>query len=103
MGATPMSRTWRPEVAVFMGALIGVATVVAIFALASPLTIPPGGPTSNALPQNLSTFASDSQLQQYITANAKSAQQYSRWGIGFGGGLMFKGGGPVFGGVMNGP
>ncbi|HEV2137756.1 MAG TPA: beta-propeller domain-containing protein [Nitrososphaerales archaeon] len=101
MGTIPMSRTWRPEVAVFMGALIGVATVVAIFALAAPLTVSPGGPTSNALPQNLSAFESDSQLQQYITANAKSAQQYSRWGIGFGGGLMFKGGLPV-GGVANG-
>ncbi|MDA4119356.1 MAG: beta-propeller domain-containing protein [Thaumarchaeota archaeon] len=95
-----MSRTWRPEVAVFMGALIGVATVVAIFALVAP-PISPAGPTSNALPQNLSAFESDSQLQQYITANAKSAQQYSRWGIGFGGGLMFKGG-PAFGGVANG-
>ncbi len=102
MSATPMSRAWRPEVAVFMGALIGVATVVAIFALVAPPMVPPSGPTSNALPQNLSAFESDSQLQQYITANAKSAQQYSRWGIGFGGGLMFKGG-PVFGGVVNGP
>jgi inhibitor of cysteine peptidase len=98
-----MSRAWRPEVAVFMGALIGVATVVAIFALVAPPMVSPGGPTSNALPQNLSAFQSDSQLQQYITANAKSAQQYSRWGIGFGGGLMFKGGLPVqFGGVANG-
>ncbi|HLQ07115.1 MAG TPA: beta-propeller domain-containing protein [Nitrososphaerales archaeon] len=103
MGAVPMTRAWRPEVAVFMGALIGVATVVAIFALVAPPMVSPGGPTSIALPQNLSAFESDSQLQQYITANAKSAQQYSRWGIGFGGGLMLKGGPVVFGGVANGP
>ncbi|HEY6282792.1 MAG TPA: beta-propeller domain-containing protein, partial [Nitrososphaerales archaeon] len=99
MGAVPRVRTWRPEVAVFAGAIIGIATVIGIFTLVGPLGISPGGPTSNALPQNLSAFGSNSQLQQYITANAKSAQQYGRWGIGFGGGLMFKGGGPQFGGV----
>ncbi|MDA4119487.1 MAG: beta-propeller domain-containing protein [Thaumarchaeota archaeon] len=100
MGAVQTRMTWRPEVAVFMGAIIGVATVVAIFTLVAP-PISPGGTTNIALPQNLSAFQSDSQLQQYITANAKSAQQYSRWGIGFGGGLMFKGG-PQWGGVVNG-
>jgi len=103
MSAIPRRGALRPEVAVFLGALIGVSTVVAIFTLVAPPGVSPGGSTSVAMPQNLSAFQSDSQLQQYITANAKSAQQYSRWGIGFGGGLMFKGGGPpVFGGVMNG-
>ena len=99
MGAVPQVRTWRPEVAVFAGAIIGIATVIGIFTLVAPLGVSPGGPTSNAVPQNLSAFESDQQLQQYITANAKSAQQYGRWGIGFGGGLMFKGG-PQFGGVV---
>jgi inhibitor of cysteine peptidase len=101
MGAIPRRGTLRPEAAIFLGALIGVSTVVAIFTLVAPPGVSPGGSTSIAMPQNLSAFQSDSQLQQYITSNAKSAQQYGRWGIGFGGGLMFKTLLPV-GGVANG-
>jgi len=40
---------------------------------------------TNAGHQGLGSFESYSQLQQYIGANAKSAQQYNRWGFGFGG------------------
>ncbi len=83
--------TWRREAAVFASAIVGIAAVIAIFALASPGTTPTGS-ISVAGPQGLSYFQSDSQLQQYITANAKSAQQYNRWGIGFGGPLMLAGG-----------
>ncbi len=55
------------------------------------------------MPQGLSSFQSDSQLQQFITANAKSAQQYSRWGIGFGGPVFWNGvkGVFTFGGVTS--
>ncbi len=53
-----------------------------------------GGPVNTALPQGVGAFESDSQLQQYVTANAKSAQQYNKWGMGFGFGL------PVFGGAV---
>ena len=94
MGAVPSRKVWRRETAVFVGAILAVTTVIAIFAIVSPARISP-----IARPQNLGAFESDSQLQQYITANAKSAQQYNRWGIGFGGGLFFRGGLPVFGGV----
>lgn len=92
MSAVPGNRTWHREAAVFVSAVIVVAAVVAVFALASPRTVSPGGSTSKATPQGLSAFESYSQLQQYITANAKSAQQYNSWGVGFGGPLLFRGG-----------
>ena len=64
-------------------AVIGIAAVVAIFAVASPPAVVSSG--SRAGQQGLSSFQSYSQLQQYVSANAKSAQQYNRWGLGFGG------------------
>jgi inhibitor of cysteine peptidase len=68
---------------VFVVALIGIAAVVAVFAIASPMPVVSIG--TNAGHQGLGSFESYSQLQQYIGANAKSAQQYNRWGFGFGG------------------
>jgi uncharacterized secreted protein with C-terminal beta-propeller domain len=68
---------------VFVAAVIGIAAVVAIFAVASPSPIVSGG--SRAGEQGLASFESYSQLQQYVSANAKSAQQYNQWGFGFGG------------------
>lgn len=79
--------SWHREAAVFVSAIIGVAAIIAIFAIVSPARVPMGG-SENVIPQGLSTFQSDSQLQQFIAANAKSAQQYSRWGVGFGGPLI---------------
>jgi len=67
----------------FFVAVIGIAAVVAIFAVASPSPVVSGGPSSGH--QGLSSFESYSQLQEYMSANAKSAQQYSSWGLGFGG------------------
>jgi len=77
------------EAAVFVVAIIGVAALVAVFALVPPgmqLTVSTGGSTPKSVLQSLSSFQSYSQLQDYISANAKSAQQYSRWSFGFGGG-----------------
>ena len=80
-------RWWGREAATFVVAIIGVSALVAVFALASPgtVSISTGGSTSKVGRQGLSSFESYSQLQQYITANAKSAQEYNRWGFVFGG------------------
>src|SRR5712692_6493412 len=91
------SRGIRAGTAVFAGLVLGISTVVAIFSIVGmfPLRVPP----ATVSPQGLSSFGSYSQLQQYIAANARSAQEYNRYGIGFGGmGPMVKGG-PV--GVMD--
>ena len=98
MGAAPERGSWRREAASFVAVVIGMSAGLAIIALAPSGRGSPGDSTVSALPQGLNAFESGSQLQQYIAANAKSAQQYSRWGIGFGGGLVK--GGIVFGGVM---
>ena len=87
------------EAAVFAAVILGTAAVIAIFSISPPGTVPSVS-TPGAAPQGVSSFQSDYQLQQYITANAKSAQQYSGWGIGFGGGLPLAGGVQFkFGGV----
>jgi inhibitor of cysteine peptidase len=101
MKTTPEKTTSRRTEAFFAAIIIGTAAVAAIFALVSPAgTNSTGGSTSRAIPQGLSAFKSQSQLQEYVTLNAKSAQQYSRWGFGFGGGLPFRGGLPIqIGGV----
>ncbi len=102
MGAVSAERSSRREAALFVIAIIGVAAVIAVFAVVSPKNVVPGG--STAAPQGLNAFQSDSQLQQFITANAKSAQQYSRWGIGFGGPVFWngvKGVFTTFGGVTS--
>ncbi len=96
MSAAPRKETWQHEAAVFVAAVLGVATVIAIFAFVSPGKVSPGSEPI-AVPQGLSAFQSDSQLQQYIAANAKSAQQYNSWGIWFGGGRPMQIGLPVFG------
>ena len=85
---------WHQETALFVSVILGIAAAVAVFAFASTV-VPPRGPSASAHPQGLSTFESYSQLEQYITANAKSAQQYSRWGVGFGGPMALNGLGPA--------
>ncbi len=47
--------------------------------------------------QSLNSFESYAQLQQYISANARSVQQYDSWGFGFGGPRPF--GNPIAFGV----
>jgi uncharacterized secreted protein with C-terminal beta-propeller domain len=86
MGAVP-TETSRREVAVFVAAIIGIAGVIAIVATVAPRPATQGG-LGNATPQSLSAFQSEPQLQQFIQANARSAQQYDRWGVGFGGPLI---------------
>ena len=64
-----------------------------------PNTIVPGSSTPVALPEGLGSFQSYSQLQSFITANAKSAQDYSSRGTFFGGlafGMDVKNGNAVF-------
>jgi len=76
------------EAAAFVVVMIGVAALVAVFAFV------PSGTTSTTstevstpktTQQGLSSFQSYSQLQEYMSANAKSAQQYNQWGVGFSG------------------
>ena len=83
MSTAPKEAGWHREAAVFVVAVIGIAAVVGVFALASPPPVASSG--SSAGHQGLSSFESYSQLQQYVSANAKSAQQYNSWGIGLGG------------------
>ena len=83
MSAVPKEAGWHREAAVFVVAVIGIASLVVIFAVASPSPAVSGG--LGAGKQGLSSFQSYSQLQEYMSANAKSAQQYSSWGFGFGG------------------
>ena len=79
----------RSEAAAFVVIIIGVAGLVAVFAFVptgTTSTVPTEVTTTpKTAHQGLSSFQSYSQLQEYMSANAKSAQQYSRWGVGFGG------------------
>jgi len=100
--------------AVFVLALLVVTGVIAALAVTSS----PKGQTSQtttttassfstvtALPQGLDSFQSDSQLQSYMAANAKSAQNYDRAGGGFfiGGPMLGVNQVAVFGAASNGP
>ncbi|MGD0319604.1 MAG: beta-propeller domain-containing protein [Nitrososphaerales archaeon] len=85
MSGTPEPSRRRKERAVFLLAVIGTAAVVAAFSLSSQGQLFPTNPAPDAVPQGLGSFQSYSQLQGYISANAKSAQQYSQSGTWFGG------------------
>ena len=95
MGAVGQS-TWRQGGALFVVVVIGAAAVLAVFAFTSGGAGTRGGSVASASPTGLGSFQSYSQLQAYIDANAKSAQQYNRYGVFLGGGL------PVFGAVAPG-
>jgi len=82
VSTAPKEAGWHREAAVFVVAVIGIAAVVGVFALASPSPVASSG--SSAGHQGLSSFESYSQLQQYVSANAKSAQQYNSWASGSG-------------------
>src|SRR5712691_6107825 len=72
------------EAAIFVMAIMGVAAGLAAFSFSSPvLNVPPDG-TAHAVAEGLGSFSSYVQLQDFIAANAKSAQQYSRRGTWFG-------------------
>ena len=70
--------------AIFVVAVLGAAGLAAIFSFTLPSSISTTS-IGGARAQELSSFQSDSQLQAYVSANAKSAQQYNRWGFAFGG------------------
>ncbi|MBI3840683.1 MAG: beta-propeller domain-containing protein [Thaumarchaeota archaeon] len=72
----------RKQAALFVVALMTMAAWVAVVSL-STATVTLASP--EAVPQGLGTFQSYSQLQDYVAANAKSAQDYSRRGTWFGG------------------
>ena len=73
------------EAAIFVMAIMGVAAGLAAFSFSSPaLDVPPGSGTAHAVAEGLGSFSSYVQLQDFIAANARSAQQYSRRGTWFG-------------------
>ena len=73
------------EAAIFVMAIMGVAAGLAAFSFSSPaLNVPPGSGTAHAVAEGLGSFSSYVQLQDFIAANARSAQQYSRRGTWFG-------------------
>ena len=73
------------EAAIFVMAIMGVAAGLAAFSFSSPaLNVPPGSGTAHAVAEGLGSFSSYVQLQDFIAANAKSAQQYGRRGTWFG-------------------
>jgi len=85
MSGTPEPSSRRKERAIFLLVVIGTAAVVAAFSLSSPEQLFPSSPAPDAVPQGLGSFQSYPQLQGYISTNARSAQQYSRYGTWFGG------------------
>src|SRR3989442_10980078 len=73
------------QAAIFVMAIVGVAAGLAAFSFSSPvLNVPPGSGTAHAVAEGLGSFSSYVQLQDFMAANAKSAQQYSRRGTWFG-------------------
>ena len=97
--------------AVFVLTLLVVTGIVAALAVtsspkgqSSQTTSTTGVSTVTALPQGLASFQTYSQLQDFISTNAKSAQNYDRAGGGFFiGGPMMVNQVAVFGAANNGP
>jgi uncharacterized secreted protein with C-terminal beta-propeller domain len=81
MDTSPASSFNRTERAVFSLAVVLVAAFVAAFSLGTVAPVFNQGATS----QGLSSFQSYSQLEAFMAANAKSAQQYARQGYRLGG------------------
>jgi inhibitor of cysteine peptidase len=85
----------RKDTAILVIAIIGIGAVLSIFSVLL------GGQfgvssSTNAVPQGLWHFQNYSELQNFIDANAKSAQQYSRNGFSFGGPSLPLGGPAMF-------
>src|SRR2546428_12563362 len=73
------------EAAIFVMAIMGVAAGLAAFSFSSPaLDVPPGSGTAHAAAEGLGSFSSYVQLQDFIAANARIAQQYNRRGTWLG-------------------
>jgi len=87
---------------VFFVTILVVSVVFAVYAVLPAHKAQLGGSAASATAQGLSSFQSYSQLQAFVAANAKSAQEYDRYGgAGFiGGPVMFAGG--VNGGLVAG-
>ena len=83
VSVTPRETGWHPEAAVFVVAVICIAAGVGRLATISPSPLVTNGARAGEL--GLNSFESYSQLQEYVSANAKSAQQYKGWGIELGG------------------
>ena len=79
---------------VFFVTILVVAAAFAVYSVLPAHKAQPGVSAAGATPQGLSSFQSYSQLQAFVAANAKSAQEYDRYGgAGFiGGPVMFVGG-----------
>src|SRR5256712_2546226 len=83
-GTSRVSSRYR-QAAIFVMAIVGVAAGLAAFSFSSPvLNVPPGSGTAHAVAEGLGSFSSYVQIQDFMAANAKSAQQYSRRGTWFG-------------------
>jgi inhibitor of cysteine peptidase len=87
---------------VFFVTLLVVSAVFAAYSVLPAHKAQPVGSSAGATAQGLSSFQTYSQLQAFVAANAKSAQQYDRYGgAGFiGGPMMFDRG--VNGGLVAG-
>ena len=79
---------------VFFVTILVVAAAFAVYSVLPAHKAQPGVSAAGATPQGLSSFQSYYQLQAFVAANAKSAQEYDRYGgAGFiGGPLMLAGG-----------
>jgi uncharacterized secreted protein with C-terminal beta-propeller domain len=77
--------------AIFTIAIMGVMAVIGAVALTSP-GYRANAPNSNAVAEGLGSFQSYSQLQEFMAANAKSAQVYDRYGSWLGRTPVFFGG-----------
>jgi inhibitor of cysteine peptidase len=88
---------------VFFVTILVVSAVFAVYSVLPAHKAQPVSSPSGATAQGLSSFQTYSQLQAFVAANAKSAQQYDRYGgAGFiGGPVMFIGGinGGIFAGL----
>jgi len=89
MQANPTSGGGHKEAAVFVVMILGIAAGIAIVAFRpqgqSQTVLPSGSGTAQVMPEGLVTFKNYSQLEAFMAANAKSAQQQVRQGTWFGG------------------
>lgn len=65
---------------VFFVTILVVAAAFAVYSVLPTHKAQPGGSAAGATPQGLSSFQSYYQLQAFVAANAKSAQEYDRYG-----------------------
>ncbi len=76
----------RREAAIFVMALLAVVAGIAAFSISSPAhNSQQNISTPVAVAEGLRSFQTYSQLQDFMAANANSAQRYSRYGTWFGG------------------